>query len=107
MLNPLLAEEPAIRLGHRCQRVMLVRIERDILHRLRLLSAAPTAGVLVSARRIPCAQEAAQRFHTIASWGRAPTCSGMKAKSWARLILTVSRRHRSAFDWCREPAIPS
>ena len=36
-----------------------------------------------------------------------PHLQRMKAKSWSRLIVTASRRHRSAFDWCREPVIPS
>src|SRR5262249_26271072 len=38
MRDPLLTNQPTIRSYHRRQRVALVRIEGDILHRLRLLS---------------------------------------------------------------------
>ncbi len=57
MVNPLLADQPVIRSGHRRQGVVLVRVKGDILHGLRLLSAAfgrwvcPRARYLVRVRR--------------------------------------------------------
>jgi hypothetical protein len=60
MLDPLLADHLPVGPGHRRQRVVLVGIERDILHLLRLLSAASAAGF--PTRTIPRAREA-QRFH--------------------------------------------
>ena len=46
MGNPLFPNEPAVRPGHRGQGVALVRIERDILHLLRLLSRLTPSSVL-------------------------------------------------------------
>jgi len=38
MFDSFLANDPAVAPRYRCERVMLVRIESDVLHRLRLLS---------------------------------------------------------------------
>ena len=64
MWDPLLPDEPAIRPGHRGQRVPLVRIERDILHVLRLLPRLTPSSVL-QRPRYPHRVREAQRFHPI------------------------------------------
>ena len=64
MGQALFADQPPVRLRHRGQGVMLVGIERDIFHLLRLLSrrtplsVSPTHTVTVRARET-------QRFHAI------------------------------------------
>jgi hypothetical protein len=46
MREPLFADEPTVRANHRRQRVMLVGIERDIFHVLRLLSRLTPSSVV-------------------------------------------------------------
>jgi len=46
MREPLFADEPTVRPSHRRQGVMLVGIERDIFHVLRLLSRLTPSSVV-------------------------------------------------------------
>src|SRR5262244_2145955 len=50
MLDPFLSHELAVGRDHRGQRVVLVRVERDIFHRRRLLSRLNTAEYLPRTR---------------------------------------------------------
>jgi hypothetical protein len=50
MLDPFLSHELAVGRDHRGQRVVLVRVERDIFHLLRLLSRLNTAECLQRTR---------------------------------------------------------
>src|SRR5215813_9662923 len=50
MLDPFLSHELAVGRDHRGQRVVLVRVERDIFHRRRLLSRLNTAECLPRTR---------------------------------------------------------
>src|SRR4029450_9468538 len=61
MGQPLFADQPTVRPGHRGQGVMLVGIERDIFHLLRLPSRlTPPSVSLTHTVKRPCAE--AQRF---------------------------------------------
>jgi hypothetical protein len=64
MREPLFADESTVRPNHRRERVMLVGIEGDIFHLLRLLSTADAVEYCATPTVISPWVEA-QRFHPI------------------------------------------
>ncbi len=63
MLDPFLSHELAVGRGHRGQRVVLVRVERDIFHLLRLLSRLTPPSVSNAHGNLAVRGGAALSFH--------------------------------------------
>src|SRR5215475_11192376 len=95
MLDPFLSHELAVGRDHRGQRVVLVRVERDIFHRRRLLSRLNTAECLPRTRY---PRRARRRSAYIPSTGSEPVFTVRHAlvvlgsRSWKTLTQQTAPR---------------
>src|SRR5262249_51958010 len=96
MLDPFLSHELAVGRDHRGQRVVLVRVERDIFHRRRLLSRLNTAECLP---RTPYPRRARRHSAYIPSTGH----KGEPLSAYTRCSSTTAKTCHSPgtpFSWC-------
>src|SRR5215467_13398628 len=103
MLDPFLSHELAVGRDHRGQRVVLVRVERDIFHRRRLLSRLNTAECLPRTRYPRRARRRSAYIPSTASGysevrGRRSRGAGLEpATAWLRRVCPATRTELPSF----------